>query len=273
MAKKVIKKNSAKVSTKTKPKTVAKSPVKNSSVKKEVKKIAPKSGNKAANSKTVSKASGTIRKVTTKVPIKHIAIAGNIGAGKTTLTKLLCKHFGWTPQFEDVENNPYLNDFYEDMVRWSFNLQIYFLNSRFSQIIGIQRGDEVVIQDRSIYEDAHIFAPNLHEMGLMTSRDYQNYISMFNTLHSMVKPPDLMIYLRGSIGTLVNQIQKRGRDYEDNIRLEYLKRLNEYYENWVKTYNLGPLLIINIDEVNFAEKKEDLSKVINKVNAELNGLF
>jgi deoxyadenosine/deoxycytidine kinase len=213
------------------------------------------------------------KKPTTKKPPKHIAIAGNIGAGKTTLTKLLSKNFGWTPHFEDVENNPYLNDFYEDMVRWSFNLQIYFLNSRFGQIIDIQKGEETVIQDRSIYEDAFIFAPNLHEMGLMTSRDFQNYQSLFNTLHSMVDPPDLMIYLKASIGTLVNQIEKRGRDYEDNIRLDYLKRLNEHYDNWAKNYNLGKLLIINVDDLNFAEKKEDLGKVVNMVRAEFNGLF
>ncbi len=213
------------------------------------------------------------KKSTTKKPPKHIAIAGNIGAGKTTLTKLLAKNFGWTPHYEDVENNPYLNDFYEDMVRWSFNLQIYFLNSRFGQIIDIHKGDETVIQDRSIYEDASIFAPNLHEMGLMTTRDFQNYQSLFKTLHSMVDPPDLMIYLKASIGTLVNQIEKRGRDYEDNIRLDYLKRLNEHYDNWAKNYTMGKLLIINVDDLNFAEKKEDLGKVVNMVRAEFNGLF
>ncbi len=213
------------------------------------------------------------KKSSTKKPVKHIAIAGNIGAGKTTLTKLLAKNFGWTAHYEDVDNNPYLNDFYEDMVRWSFNLQIYFLNSRFGQIINILKGDETVIQDRSIYEDAFIFAPNLHEMGLMTARDFQNYQSLFNTLHSMVEPPDLMIYLKASIGTLVNQIEKRGREYEDNIRLDYLKRLNEHYDNWAKNYKLGKLLVIEVDTINFADKKEDLSKVINKVNAELNGLF
>ncbi len=221
----------------------------------------------------MAKTNTVAKKNTQKNAIKHIAIAGNIGAGKTTLTKLLAKQYGWTPQFEDVENNPYLNDFYEDMVRWSFNLQIFFLNSRFSQIINLQKENEVTIQDRSIYEDAYIFAPNLHEMGLMTNRDFKNYMGLFDTLHSMVKPPDLMIYLRASIGTLVNQIQKRGREYEDNIRLDYLKRLNEFYENWVKTYSHGKLLIINVDELNFADKKEDLNKVINKVNAELNGLF
>ena len=212
------------------------------------------------------------KKSSTKKPIKHIAIAGNIGAGKTTLTKLLAKNFNWTAHYEDVDNNPYLNDFYDDMVRWSFNLQIYFLNSRFGQIIDIHKGEEVVIQDRSIYEDAHIFAPNLHEMGLMTARDFQNYQSLFNTLHSMVPPPDLMIYLKASIGTLVNQIEKRGREYEDNIRLDYLKRLNEHYETWAKNYT-GKLLVIDVDTIKFGDKKEDLNKVINKVNAELNGLF
>ncbi len=204
---------------------------------------------------------------------KHIVVAGNIGAGKTTLTGLLSKNFGWTAHYEDVENNPYLNDFYEDMVRWSFNLQIYFLNSRFEQIIDILKGKEVVVQDRSIYEDANIFAPNLHEMGLMSTRDFNNYQRIFKTLNSMVQPPDLIIYLRASIGTLVNQIEKRGREYEDNIRLDYLKRLNEHYENWIRSYKDGPVLIINVDDLNFAERKEDLAKVISKVNAELNGLF
>jgi deoxyadenosine/deoxycytidine kinase len=204
---------------------------------------------------------------------KHIVVAGNIGAGKTTLTGLLAKNFGWTAHYEDVENNPYLNDFYEDMVRWSFNLQIYFLNSRFEQIIDILKGKEVVVQDRSIYEDANIFAPNLHEMGLMSTRDFNNYQRIFKTLNSMVQPPDLIIYLRASIGTLVNQIEKRGREYEDNIRLDYLKRLNEHYENWIRSYKDGPVLIINVDDLNFAERKEDLAKVISKVNAELNGLF
>ena len=204
---------------------------------------------------------------------KHIVVAGNIGAGKTTLTGLLAKNFGWTAHYEDVENNPYLNDFYEDMVRWSFNLQIYFLNSRFEQIIDILKGKDVVVQDRSIYEDANIFAPNLHEMGLMSTRDFNNYQRIFKTLHSMVQPPDLIIYLRASIGTLVNQIEKRGREYEDNIRLDYLKRLNEHYESWIRGYKDGPVLIINVDDLNFAERKEDLAKVISKVNAELNGLF
>lgn len=205
--------------------------------------------------------------------IKHIAIAGNIGAGKTTLTKTLAKHFNWFPHFEDVENNPYLNDFYNDMQRWSFNLQIYFLNSRLKQLIDIKNGDAIVIQDRTIYEDAHIFAPNLHEMGLMSKRDFENYSSFFLTLKNLVDPPDLLIYLKASVPTLVGQIQKRGRDYEDNIRLDYLKRLNEFYNSWIENYKDGPLLIIDIDKTNFAENDKDLAMVIEKVNAQVNGLF
>jgi len=208
-----------------------------------------------------------------KKPIKHIAIAGNIGAGKTTLTKILSKHFGWLPQFEDVENNPYLNDFYEDMPRWSFNLQVYFLNSRFKQIIEIQQGTEVVIQDRTIHEDAQIFAPNLHGMGLMSSRDFENYTKLYETISSMIRPPDLLIYLKATVPTLVNQIQKRGRDYEDNLRLDYIRRLNEYYEKWISTYKEGRLLVIDVDQLNFADDEEAQGEVINKVRAELFGLF
>jgi deoxyadenosine/deoxycytidine kinase len=208
-----------------------------------------------------------------KQKIKHIAVAGNIGAGKTTLTGLLAKHYKWEPHFEDVENNPYLYDFYEDMPRWSFNLQVYFLNNRFSKIVEIQKGDNIVIQDRTIYEDAQIFAPNLHSMGLMTKRDFDNYSGLFKTINQLIKPPDLLIYLRGSISTLVNQIQKRGREYEDNLRLDYLRRLNEYYEAWISTYKEGKLLIIDIDKTNFAERKEHLGSVVTKINAELNGLF
>jgi deoxyadenosine/deoxycytidine kinase len=204
---------------------------------------------------------------------KHIAIAGNIGAGKTTLTELLSKHYKWIPQFEDVEHNPYLNDFYEDMPRWSFQLQIYFLNSRLRQLIEIAEGTETVIQDRTIYEDAHIFAPNLHEMNLMTQRDFDNYFLFFNTLKQMVQPPDLLIYLQASVPTLVGQIQKRGREYEENIRLDYLKRLNEYYNKWIDGYKEGPLLIINVDDNKFGEKEEDLGKIISKIDAQLYGLF
>ena len=203
----------------------------------------------------------------------HIAIAGNIGSGKTTLARLLSKHYGWEAHYEKVDDNPYLNDFYEDMQRWSFNLQIYFLNSRFSQILQIKNSEKTVIQDRTIYEDAHIFAPNLHSMGLMSARDFENYFSLFSLMSSLIEPPDLILYLRGSVPTLVNQIQKRGRDYENNIRLDYLKKLNERYESWVESYNLGKLLIINVDNLNFSESKEDLRKVIDKIDAEIHGLF
>ncbi|MDP2189089.1 MAG: deoxynucleoside kinase [Sphingobacteriaceae bacterium] len=204
---------------------------------------------------------------------QHIAIAGNIGSGKTTLTNLLAKHYNWEPHYEDVDNNPYLNDFYEDMQRWSFNLQIYFLNSRFRQLQEIRQLPKAVVQDRTIYEDAHIFAPNLHSMGLMTGRDYENYRSLFDAVSSMVQPPDLLIYLRASVPTLVKQIQRRGREYEDSIRLDYLRRLNERYEAWIDTYTIGKLLIIDVDNLNFADKPEDLGSIINKIEAELNGLF
>jgi deoxyadenosine/deoxycytidine kinase len=208
----------------------------------------------------------------TKKP-KHIAVAGNIGAGKTTLTELLSKHYKWIPQFEDVDNNPYLNDFYDDMPRWSFNLQIFFLNSRLNQLLEIQRGTETVIQDRTIYEDANIFAPNLHDMSLMTKRDFTNYYTFFETLKSMVKPPDLLIYLNASVPTLVAQIQKRGREYEENIRLDYLKKLNEFYNKWIAGYKEGPLLIINADTNKFAENDEDLGIIINQIDSQLFGLF
>ena len=203
----------------------------------------------------------------------HIAVAGNIGSGKTTLTSLLARHYAWEAQYEDVDDNPYLNDFYEDMQRWSFNLQIYFLNSRFSQIVRIRQSKKVVIQDRTIYEDAFIFAPNLHSMGLMGTRDFENYFALFNLMSSLIEPPDLLIYLRASIPTLVNQINKRGRKYENNIRLDYLNRLNERYEAWVESYNLGRLLIVNADNYNFPESTEDLGKVIDNINSELYGLF
>lgn len=208
----------------------------------------------------------------TKKP-KHIAVAGNIGAGKTTLTELLSKHYKWIPQFEDVDHNPYLNDFYEDMPRWSFNLQIYFLNSRLTQLLDIHRGTETVIQDRTIFEDANIFAPNLHEMGLMSKRDFDNYYKFFQTLKTMVQPPDLLIYLRGSVPTLVGQIQKRGREYEENIRLDYLKRLNDFYNKWIDGYKEGALLIIDIDKNKFAENEEHMGEIIRKVDAQLYGLF
>lgn len=203
----------------------------------------------------------------------HIAIAGNIGSGKTTLTRLLAKNYGWTPKYEDVDFNPYLSDFYNDMQRWSFNLQIYFLNSRFKDIVEISKSDVHVIQDRTIYEDACIFAPNLHSMGLMTTRDFENYSSLFNLMLSLVKPPDLLIYLKSSIPNLVSQIQKRGREYESSIRLDYLKGLNDRYDNWINNYKDGKKLIINVDEIKFEENPKDLSIVIDSINAQLNGLF
>ncbi|TNE79959.1 MAG: deoxynucleoside kinase [Bacteroidetes bacterium] len=203
----------------------------------------------------------------------HIAIAGNIGAGKTTLTTLIAKHYGWEPHFEDVEDNPYINDFYEDMQRWSFNLQIYFLNNRFNTIMQIRNSGKTIIQDRTIYEDAYIFAPNLHAMGLMSTRDFDNYTRLFNSLNSFIQAPDLLIYLRASIPTLVNHIQQRGREYEDSIRLDYLKRLNERYEAWISTYNKGKLLILNIDDLDINNNPEDLGLVISKIDAEVNGLF
>ncbi len=203
----------------------------------------------------------------------HIAIAGNIGSGKTTLTRSLAKHFGWEPHYEDVESNPYLHSFYEDMQRWSFNLQIYFLNSRFRQIVDIRKGTKTVIQDRTIYEDAHIFAPNLHSMNLMATRDFENYSALFELISSFIQAPDLLIYLRSTVPNLVNQIQKRGRVYEESIRLDYLKSLNERYEAWISKYNLGKLLIVDVDEVKFGENAKDLGLVIERINAEIHGLF
>lgn len=203
----------------------------------------------------------------------HIAVAGNIGAGKTTLSGLLAKHYKWTPHFEDVDENPYLNDFYNDMQRWSFNLQIYFLNSRFKQIIEIRKSGKTIVQDRTIYEDAEIFAPNLHSMGLMSTRDFTNYKALFDLMISLVQPPDLLIYLRASVPTLVNQIQKRGREYESSIRIDYLKQLNERYDKWANSYTKGKLLIVNVDELDITTKPEDLSFIIDKIDAQIHGLF
>lgn len=202
----------------------------------------------------------------------YIAIAGNIGSGKTTLAGLLSKHYGWDVQFEDVEGNPYLSDFYENMQRWSFNLQIFFLNKRLKSIIEIRNNGNSVVQDRTIYEDACIFAPNLFSMGLMMPRDYENYKSLYNTMISLVSPPDLLIYLRASVPTLVNQIQKRGRDYETGIRIDYLDRLNRCYEDWIETYG-NKRLTVDVDSLNFSESQEDLRTVISKIDAQLYGLF
>lgn len=203
----------------------------------------------------------------------HIAIVGNIGAGKTTLTKLLANHFKWEPQFEAVDNNPYLEDFYSDMKRWSFNLQIYFLNSRFRHIVELQKKGSDIIQDRTIYEDAYIFAENLFDMGLMSARDFENYSNIFESIVNYIQPPDLLIYLRASVPTLVNNIQLRGREYESGIRLDYLSKLNEKYEKWIKGYREGKLLILDKDKLDFANNPEDLGFVIQKIEAELFGLF
>ena len=203
----------------------------------------------------------------------HVAIAGNIGAGKTTLTKLLAKHYKWTAHFESVEENPYLDDFYAEMERWSFNLQIFFLNSRFRQILEIHESGKNIIQDRTIYEDAHIFAPNLHAMGLMTNRDFNNYSSLFDLMENLVSPPDLLIYLRANIQTLVGQIHNRGRDYENSISIDYLSRLNERYEAWISTYTKGKLLIIDVDNLDIIDKPEDLGSIIDRIDAQIHGLF
>lgn len=203
----------------------------------------------------------------------HIAVAGNIGSGKTTLTTLLAKHYGWETHFEDVDQNPYLYDFYDDMQRWSFNLQIYYLTSRFTQIQEIKSSKSTVIQDRTIYEDAYIFAPNLHSMGLMTTRDFENYFSLFNLMESFISAPDLLIYLRASVPKLVQNIQQRGREYEESIRLDYLKRLNERYEAWISTYDKGKIIVIDVDENAYHENKEDLGKIIESIDAEIHGLF
>ncbi len=203
----------------------------------------------------------------------HIAVAGNIGSGKTTLTRLLAAHYGWIPKYEAVDYNPYLVDFYNDMERWSFNLQIYFLNRRFQDVVDISKSRDITIQDRSIYEDAYIFAPNLHAMGLMSTRDFENYKTLFDLMISLVKEPDLLIYLRSSVPNLVSQIQKRGREYESSIRLDYLSGLNDRYEDWIANYKGGKLLVLDSDRIKFEERPEDFSLVIDKIEAHLNGIF
>ncbi|MBP5556159.1 MAG: deoxynucleoside kinase [Bacteroidales bacterium] len=203
----------------------------------------------------------------------HIAVAGNIGSGKTTLTGMLAKHYGWEAMYESVENNPYLASYYEDMQRWSFNLQVYFLNNRFRQVIDIRKRSKTVIQDRTIYEDAYIFAPNLHDMQLMATRDFENYASLFELMAQFLQAPDLLIYLHADTSTLVSQIQKRGREYEKTIRLDYLQHLNERYEEWISNYKLGKLLVIDVNKIKFGERPEDFGTIINKIDAELFGLF
>ncbi|MBR7067112.1 MAG: deoxynucleoside kinase [Bacteroidales bacterium] len=203
----------------------------------------------------------------------HVAIAGNIGSGKTTLTGLLAKHYNWDPQYEDVDYNPYLNDFYEDMQRWSFNLQVYFLNSRFKQILDIRDSGRDVVQDRTIYEDANIFAPNLHTMGLMSTRDFDNYKQLFELMTRLITPPDLLIYLRASVPTLVRQIQQRDRDYERNIRLDYLQHLNERYEAWISGYEERNLLIVDMDNLDITANPQDLRHIIDLIDSRINSLF
>ncbi|MBO7647595.1 MAG: deoxynucleoside kinase [Bacteroidales bacterium] len=203
----------------------------------------------------------------------HIAVAGNIGSGKTTLTNMLAKHYGWDALYESVDDNPYLASFYQDMQRWSFNIQIYFLNSRFRQVIDIRKRKKSVIQDRTIYEDAYIFAPNLHDMDLMATRDFENYNSLFELMKQFLQPPDLLIYLKADIPTLITQIGKRGRAYEDTIRYSYLENLNERYEKWINNYTDGKLLIVDVNTIKFAERPEDFGTVIEKIDAELFGLF
>ncbi len=203
----------------------------------------------------------------------YIAVSGNIGSGKTTLTARLAKHYGWIPEFEAVDNNPYLSDFYADMQRWSFHLQVYFLNSRFNQISAIAKREHTTIQDRTIYEDAYIFAANLYKSQLLTDRDYHNYLNLFHSMVAYAKAPDLLIYLRADIPKLVSQIQKRGRAYEDAIRLDYLKNLNKHYEEWISKYDLGPLLIVDVNNMDFVSNVEDFALIVEKIDVELNGLF
>ncbi|MDH4057113.1 MAG: deoxynucleoside kinase [Cyclobacteriaceae bacterium] len=205
--------------------------------------------------------------------LKHIAISGNIGSGKTTLAEKLSKHYGWTPLYESVDKNPYLKDFYSDMTRWAFHLQIYFLNSRFRQVNDIRSNDKTTIQDRTIYEDAYIFASNLHKSGNITDRDYESYLDIFNSMTNFVQPPDLLIYLRSDIPKLVRQIQKRGREYEYAMRLDYLKNLNEHYESWISGYKKGRLLIVNVNDLDFVERIEDFSFIVSRIDLEINNLF
>lgn len=205
--------------------------------------------------------------------LKHIAVAGNIGSGKTTLAEKLSKHYSWTPLYESVDNNPYLRDFYEDMTRWAFHLQIFFLNSRFNQVNQIRQSERTIIQDRTIYEDAHIFAVNLHRSGHINERDYKSYMDIFRSMTAFVQPPDLLIYLKADIPKLVQQIEKRNRDFEFNIKLEYLRSLNEHYEQWIGQYDLGKLLVIDVNQIDFVARPEDFSNIVQRIDLELNSLF
>jgi deoxyadenosine/deoxycytidine kinase len=203
----------------------------------------------------------------------HIAIAGNIGSGKTTLTKMLAKRYGWIPRFEPVDNNPYLADFYADMKRWSFNLQVYFLNKRFKEVVEISQSNDTIIQDRTIFEDARIFAPNLHGQGMMSDRDFQNYTDLFDLMMSLVKLPDLMIYLHASVPYLVSNIQKRGRDYEQTIQLDYLQNLNKRYDDFIHNKYQGKVMTVEKDQLDFINNPHDLAQIIDRIDANLFGLF
>jgi len=203
----------------------------------------------------------------------HIAVAGNIGSGKTTLSEMLASHYGWEPFYESVDNNPYLADFYGDMQRWAFHLQIYFLNSRFNQVRKISESKKTIIQDRTIYEDAHIFAAYLHKSGNISERDYRSYLDIFDSMIDFVKAPDLLIYLKSDVPKLVQQIQKRGRDYENTMRLDYLQNLNGYYKEWIDNYKLGKLLVISVDDLDFVKNAEDFSYIVGQIELELHGLF
>ncbi len=205
--------------------------------------------------------------------LKHVAIAGNIGAGKTTLAQKLSHHYQWQTEFEAVEDNPYLVDFYADMKQWSFHLQVYFLNSRLNQVRRIREHELTVVQDRSIYEDCYVFAKNLFESGNMTERDYHNYLALFNSMSPVITPPDLLIYLRADIPKLVDQIEKRGRNYEETMRIDYLKTLNQHYEEWIKGYDLGKLIIIDVNQLDYLQNVEDFALIVSKIDTEINGLF
>ena len=205
--------------------------------------------------------------------LKHVAVSGNIGSGKTTLAEKLSRHYNWTPLYESVDHNPYLRDFYDDMTRWAFHLQIYFLNSRFNQVRQIRESEKTIIQDRTIYEDAYIFANNLHTSKHITDRDYQSYLDIFHSMINFVRPPDLLIYLKADIPKLVQQIQRRNRDFEFNIKLEYLRNLNEHYEEWIGKYKLGKLLIIDVNKLDFVVNIEDFSNIVSRIDLELNNLF
>jgi deoxyadenosine/deoxycytidine kinase len=205
--------------------------------------------------------------------LKHIAVCGNIGSGKTTLTEKLARHYGWHPLFESVDENPYLADFYEDMARWAFNLQVYFLNSRFRQVMEIQSTDVVTIQDRTIYEDAYIFAASLHKSGFISDRDYDSYLNIFHSMIGFIEPPDLLLYLKADVPKLVSQIQKRGRSFEDAMRIDYLKNLNKRYEEWIAGYKEGRLLVIDMENIDFVGRIEDFAWIVDKIELELHSLF